>query len=256
MSSTITPYLADTLRRLADQYEKPDFIVGDPSWFMHQVRGRENQEVTAFIAQAVSYGSRKQFMPKIQRLLDASDGNMASWVSEGAFIDMIPRDDGCFYRLYNNRMFNSFLTALQSMLRSHGSIGDFIHKTSHDALSACESLTGYFLNEGSEGIIPRNTKSSCKRLCMFLRWMSRTESPVDLGLWKDFIDRRTLIMPMDVHVMRQSNALGLLKAASASMTTARRLTDAMLEVFPDDPLKGDFALFGLGIDEANRATKE
>ena len=91
---------------------------------------------------------------------------------------------------------------------------------------------------------------------MFLRWMSRTESPVDLGLWKDFIDRRTLIMPMDVHVMRQSNALGLLKAASASMTTARRLTVAMLEVFPDDPLKGDFALFGLGIDEANRATKE
>ena len=91
---------------------------------------------------------------------------------------------------------------------------------------------------------------------MFLRWMSRTESPVDLGLWKDFIDRRTLIMPMDVHVMRQSNALGLLKAASASMTTARRLTDAMLEVFPEDPLKGDFALFGLGIDEANRATKE
>ena len=61
---------------------------------------------------------------------------------------------------------------------------------------------------------------------------------------------------MDVHVMRQSNALGLLKAASASMTTARRLTDSMLEVFPDDPLKGDFALFGLGIDEANRATKE
>lgn len=84
---------------------------------------------------------------------------------------------------------------------------------------------------------------------MFLRWMVRDGSPVDLGLWSDFMDRRTLIMPLDTHVVQESLRMGLLKSRTASMGTARRLTDAMLEIFPDDPLKGDFALFGLGVDE-------
>ena len=84
---------------------------------------------------------------------------------------------------------------------------------------------------------------------MFLRWMVRDGSPVDLGLWSDFMDRRTLIMPLDTHVVQESLRMGLLKSRTASMGTARRLTDAMLEIFPDAPLKGDFALFGLGVDE-------
>ena len=84
---------------------------------------------------------------------------------------------------------------------------------------------------------------------MFLRWMVRDGSPVDLGLWSDIMDRRTLIMPLDTHVVQESLRMGLLKSRTASMGTARRLTDAMLEIFPDDPLKGDFALFGLGVAE-------
>ena len=84
---------------------------------------------------------------------------------------------------------------------------------------------------------------------MFLRWMVRDGSPVDLGLWSDIMDRRTLIMPLDTHVVQESLRMGLLKSRTASMGTARRVTDAMLEIFPDDPLKGDFALFGLGVDE-------
>ena len=84
---------------------------------------------------------------------------------------------------------------------------------------------------------------------MFLRWMVRDGSPVDLGLWSDIMDRRTLIMPLDTHVVQESLRMGLLKSRTASMGPARRLTDAMLEIFPDDPLKGDFALFGLGVDE-------
>ena len=60
----------ETLRNLAGQYETRDFIIGDPSWFMHQVEGRANIEVTAFVASSLSYGSRKQFLPKIQYMLD------------------------------------------------------------------------------------------------------------------------------------------------------------------------------------------
>ena len=77
---------------------------------------------------------------------------------------------------------------------------------------------------------------------------SASNSPVDLGLWADFIDRRTLIMPLDVHVLRQSARLGLLTTHTATMSAARRLTATLAEILPDDPLKGDYALFGYGTD--------
>ena len=85
---------------------------------------------------------------------------------------------------------------------------------------------------------------------MFLRWMVRSGSPVDLGLWADCIDRRTLIMPLDTHVLAEAQRLRLLTCNSATMSTARRLTQQMLEIFPDDPLKGDFALYGYGVNNS------
>ena len=78
-------------------------------------------------------------------------------------------------------------------------------------------------------------------------WMVRSGSPVDLGLWAGFIDRRTLIMPLDTHVLAQSVRLGLLTSGTASMSAARRLSDTLATIFPDDPLRGDFALFGYGV---------
>ena len=83
---------------------------------------------------------------------------------------------------------------------------------------------------------------------MFLRWMVRDNSPVDLGIWKGIIDKRTLIIPLDTHVVQEAIKMGLLNTKSTSMSTAVRLTEKMKEIFPDDPLKGDFALFGLGVD--------
>jgi uncharacterized protein (TIGR02757 family) len=74
---------------------------------------------------------------------------------------------------------------------------------------------------------------------------------VDLGLWSDLIDKRTLIMPLDTHVVQQAVSLGLLSAHTASMSAALRLSSLMRRVFPDDPLKGDFALFGYGMKESD-----
>ena len=82
---------------------------------------------------------------------------------------------------------------------------------------------------------------------MFLRWMVRDNSAVDLGLWSE-IDKRTLIIPMDTHVMQQAVILGLLNNKTASMKAAQKLSSKMAEFFPDDPIKGDFALFGYGVN--------
>ena len=64
------------LRRCAEKYERPSFIEGDPSWFMHQVKGAKNQEATAFVASALSFGSRAQFLPKVQWIVDQAKGNV------------------------------------------------------------------------------------------------------------------------------------------------------------------------------------
>jgi uncharacterized protein (TIGR02757 family) len=80
--------------------------------------------------------------------------------------------------------------------------------------------------------------------------MVRDGSEVDLGLWSDIIDKRTLIIPMDTHVVHVALRLGLITSRSTSMANALRLSAVLRRVFPDDPLKGDFALFGTGIEAA------
>ncbi len=232
----------------AARYETPEFLPADPSCFMHKVSGQNNRETTAFIASCLSYGNRRQFFPKIQYILDCAEGDVYEWVRSGMFDNDIPADDRCYYRLYTRRTMNTFLHALQEMICKYGSIKNYVSDNASDGYSAVAAICGFFAARGIEVIIPKDTRSACKRVCMFLRWMVRDNSPVDLGLWSDIIDKRTLIMPMDTHVVQQACRLGLLSGRQATMTAARRLTARMAEVFPDDPLKGDFALFGYGVN--------
>ena len=143
---------------------------------------------------------------------------------------------------------HSLLAALQQMITEYGSIGNYIEANATDGFTAVKAITDYFASKNIETIIPKNTTSACKRVCMFLRWMVRDNSPVDLGLWSSFIDKRTLIIPMDTHVLQEANRLGLINCKTASMSAAHKLTTRLAEIFPDDPLKGDFALFGYGVN--------
>lgn len=233
----------------AKRYETTDFLTEDPSCFMHKVEGSRNQETFALIASCLSYGSRKQFFPKIQYILDCSKGNVYDWVASGDFDNDIPDDNICYYRLYTRHTMNTFLHALKDLLIEYGSLESFMRKYANSGYSAVVAVCKYFSSKGIEVIIPKDTTSACKRVCMFLRWMVRDDSPVDLGLWSDFIDKRTLIMPMDTHVVQEACRLGLLNSKSASMSAARKLTAKMSTIFPDDPIKGDFALFGYGVNK-------
>lgn len=245
------------LLSLANKYEVPDFLNGDPSWFMHQVIGERNQETIAFIASCLSYGSRNVFMPRIQYLLDCSRNEPYEWIKSGKYKLDIPNDDTCFYRLYTNAMMYGLFNALQTMYEVYGDMKNFIRcHTGHnddnlqlEAIEAVEAICHYFQEQEAVEIVPKNASSSCKRVCMFLRWMVRTDSPVDLGIWSDLIRLRSLIMPLDTHVIQQSLQLGLITSKTTSMSVARKLTDKLLEIFPDDPLKADFALFGYGVNQ-------
>ena len=114
------------LERYAAMYETEAFLQGDPSWFMHQVEGAANQEAVAFVASCLSYGSRKQFMPKIQWLLDCAEGEGDAWVREGAFEEVLPAAGcGCFYRLNTVGQMNDFLRAYRRLLLKYGTLGAY-----------------------------------------------------------------------------------------------------------------------------------
>lgn len=246
---TINISTRELLIQYAEKYETADFINGDPSWFMHQVSGAKNQEAMAFIAASLSYGSRQQFMKKIQLILDWAQGDVDGWVREGRYADHLHQGDkSCFYRLYTCDTMYRFLSTYQQLLNEYGTLGDYVRGEANDTLGAVDAICLYFGSRGISVIIPKDTTSACKRVCMFLRWMVRTNSPVDLGLWADFIDRRSLIIPLDTHVLQQSERLGLITSKTASMTAARKLSAVLATIFPDDPLKGDFALFGHGVN--------
>lgn len=242
----------------ADRFETPHFIEGDPSWFMHQVEGDANQETMAFVASSVSYGSRKQFLPKIGRLLEASQGQPYEWVRSGAFAAEVPDDERCFYRLYTNHTMHAFLQSLRELLGEYGSLAEFASHavargayTDGEALRVLHALSAYFRQRGLSGIVPQPVHSLCKRPCMFLRWMVRDNSPVDLGLWTDRVDKGSLYIPMDTHVMQTARRLGLVSTRSASWGTAVALSREMAKAFPGDPARGDFALYGASALENN-----
>lgn len=240
----------ELLRRLADKYEN-EFPTPDPSEFMNKASGRRNRESTAFVASCLSFGSIGQFNPKIERLVGYAQGNVDGWIRNGLFERTIPADAcRCFYRFITYANLNAFLRAYQRVMRDHGTLGGYVESCGDGTgLGAMKAICAAFAGSDVGYLVPANTSSACKRLCMFLRWMVR-ESSVDIGLWKGFIDRATLVMPLDTHVLEQARRLKLLSRETASMSTARKLTAVMDEVFPGDPLRGDFALFGQGRSES------
>ena len=239
------------LRSYAEQYEAKDFLNGDPSWFMHQVQGKENRETIAFVASVLSYGSRKQFLPKIQTILDTAECDVYRWVATGKYRESFHEDNAsCFYRLYTYRQMAIFFRSLQLLIERYGSLGEMMRKEGvKTGLEAVQHLCRWFAEQGSGGVVPKDAQSCCKRVCMFLRWMVRRNSPVDLGLWTWLLPD-ALLIPLDVHVLKESERLGLLPEGSkASAKTAVLLTKTAAQIWPKDPARADFALFGLGVSK-------
>ncbi len=246
------------LLTLADRYETASFIEGDPSWFMHQVSDPLDQETTAFLAMCLSYGSRQQFLPKIEQLMTTAQWHPYDWIANGKFEHTIAPSSQCFYRLYTFADIHALLTALRDLLRSYGTLGRFAQTAAGKADKKAEDTTDveavlsafatYFRQRGIKGLVPMPYTSACKRPCMFLRWMVRSGSPVDLGLWSDFIDKRHLFIPLDTHVMQTANKLHLDIGKTTGWRAVVALTRLMREVFPDDPARADYALYGYDID--------
>ena len=261
----MTEELKSKLRQLAQKYETASFVDSDPSQFIRWYSRAEDVEPACFIAAMLSFGSRTQFIPKIRRIFEIADksGGMENWLKSREFEkefdenspefakkgENLPK----FYRFYSFSDMNSLFLELSEILKKHGNFGEFVKKI-YENLPSDKKTPGVLADIISQAfpkskIVPKGKSSANKRIHMFLRWMVRQNSPVDIGLWS-WYPLQNLLIPLDVHVMQEGVNLGLLpENAHADRKTALALTKQMAEVFPDDPSRADFALFGLGVSQ-------
>lgn len=251
--------LNENLKRWAEQYETADFINADPVQIPHRYDSRVNIEISAFVTAWIAWGNRKQIIKKadfIDREIFKGEpyhyivgntverGNRPEWEQYKGSTD-------CLYRTFTFGDFHDLCARLYDVYTSAENMEAAIKKVretnGETALTTLQSLFG-FVN----GIPDFETQSACKRLCLFLRWMCRKGSPVDFGLW-DVCDPRNLIIPLDTHVHKQALRLRLVKRRTPDLQTAIEITDRFAEIFPDDPTKGDFALFGYGVNNGKVA---
>ena len=235
----------DLLIRLADQYETKEFIKDDPIRFPYEVAKRggsvKDIEISAILSSWMAYGSRKQFCRALDALHGIMDYKPYEYLCSHSWRTF--KDCDCaMYRFYTYYDFYALFDNLRITylcMYNGFSIGDVLFCSNNPLqklIDMFDNIKGF----------PKNNTSACKRLNMLLRWMARKNSPVDIGLWD--LDPAKLIIPVDTHVHRMALDLGLTKRRQADMKTALEITDAMREIWPEDPAKGDFALFGYGIN--------
>lgn len=248
---------------LAGKYEVSSFCDSDPSQFLRwysklptSLYSTADVEVASFIAAMMAFGSRKQFIPKIKYILQLADkkNSILQWIKNQDYKkDFVPLENPQnlqqkYYRFYSYNDFYDLFDELCEILNESETLGQYFCKKYQQNKNKhlCDHISESF---PKAKIVSKGKTSANKRINMFLRWMVRDNSAVDLGLWT-WYSKEDLILPLDVHVMQESIKLGLLpENAKASRKTAIILSQKMKEIFPGDPCKADFALFGVGVDE-------
>lgn len=230
------------LIRLAERYETEEFIKDDPIRFPHEVAKRGGSkrdiEISAILSSWLAYGRRPQFCLALQTLHELMHYKPFEYLYSQSWRIFKDHHD-TMYRFYTYHDFYTLMERLE-ILYSHDA---FVFE---DKLSKYHPISYLIACFHDIKEFPKSNFSACKRLNMLLRWMSRKNSPVDLGLWD--IKLSKLIIPVDTHVHRMALDLGLTKRKQADMKTALEITNAMREIWPEDPTKGDFALFGYGVN--------
>lgn len=251
--------LKKQLQEWAKEYNQPKYFQEDPCQFPHRFKKEQDIEISGFLASWISYGKREQIVAKCEIMHQLIGNNPFEFIKCGpdSFTEIKERAEqkgsrNTFYRFYTYHDLYQLLCRLHEIYKKYDSLEDAVIDTNEVNIVHKLSL----LFEGIKGIPTIKGNSAHKRIALFLRWMVRQDRIVDFGIWERVASPKDLIIPLDTHVLKTSIKWGLTKRKDASWKTAREITKAMTEVFPEDPCLGDFALFGEGINEANHPTQE
>ena len=254
------------LKTLLDQkvvrYNQPGFIANDPISVPHSFTKKQDIEIMGFVAAVLAWGQRKTIINKCKELAAAMDNSPHDFLIHHTEADLKR------FLEFRHRTFNAtdalyFIHFLGSYYKKHDSLESAFTQHIKDKERAVEqALTGFhplfFAHEDAPArtrkhIATPERKSACKRLNMFLRWMVRKDNNgVDFGIWQG-IQPAQLICPLDVHVERVGRHFGLIRRPQTDWLTAVELTENLRHFDVSDPVKYDFALFGIGVEKENYA---
>jgi uncharacterized protein (TIGR02757 family) len=241
------------------EYNQLSFIANDPVCIPHQYSHKQDIEIAAFFAAILAWGQRKTIINKCSDLFNRMDNAPHQFMLQHEDVDL-KRLLGFKYRTFNDTDLLYFVAFFKAHYTNHASLESaFLPKlpSQENEFTAEQALIHFrayffslpdFPNRTKKHISSPLQKSTCKRLNMFLRWMVRKDNcGVDFGLWSN-IKPSALICPCDVHVDRVARILGLISRKQTDWLTATELTDRLREFDAEDPVKYDFALFGLGVE--------
>jgi uncharacterized protein (TIGR02757 family) len=242
------------LEEKVSQYNNPSFIQSDPISIPHLYTKKEDIEISGFITAILSWGQRKAIIQKAHLFMSLMDDAPFDFIMNALESDLQSLNK-FVYRTFNATDACYLISRLQYIYRYKGGL-EYVFADNFNR-GAFEAITS-FRNVLTENAPPERTGrhladptkgSAAKRINMFLRWMVRNDKQgVDFGLWKS-VDPSLLICPLDVHSGRVARKLGLLKRGQNDKKAAEELTSCLIELDPTDPVKYDFALFGLGVFE-------
>lgn len=230
---------------LADKYETQSFILKDPISFVRFYNTPKDIEIAAVIASWLAYGRRTVFMPRISYLLwELMKGNPYRYIMSNEW-EKYKDDFRSLYRMTSWHNFAMLCEKLHNVYTRFDTLEDAVIKTTtkkkykYYFQGLCNLLSG-------ESMIPSpDSNSANKRVNMLLRWLVRQNSPVDIGLWKN-IPAASLLVPSDTHSLHAAYSFGIIPKVDETKNVCIRVTDFAKTVFPNDPARMDFALYGYG----------
>ncbi|WP_437395554.1 TIGR02757 family protein [Flagellimonas lutimaris] len=237
------------------EYNHPKFLESDPIQIPHQFTRKEDIEISAFLSATIAWGNRKSIVNNATKLMNLMDNVPYNFVMNHTEDDL-EKLSSFVHRTFNGIDLGYFLTSLQNIYKNHGGLEAVFSK--HQSKDSMQPAISKFKEVFFE--LPHQTRtqkhvsdpnkgSAAKRINMFLRWMVRDNNTgVDFGLWKN-IEPAKLSCPLDVHSGNVARKLKLIKRKQNDAKALKELDKNLRKLDAADPVKYDFALFGLGVFE-------
>lgn len=246
--------IKELLEKKVFEYNRTEFIPEDPISIPHRFKIKEDIEISGFLTAIISWGQRKTIISNALKLMDMMDECPHQFVLQS------PEKEFRKIKNFKHRTFNGedaffFLKSLENIYKNHGGMEIlFTPKREENILQGIGRFRNAFFSiphpaRTVKHIADPYRGASAKRINMFLRWMVRRDDcGVDFGLWKN-ISPSSLYCPLDVHSGEVARKLGILENKQNNWKAVEELTGYLRLLDPGDPVKYDFALFGMGANE-------
>ena len=237
----------------SQQYESIEFIIHDPIQIPHQFSNKKDIEIAAFLSATIAWGNRVSILKSAQRIMELMDEAPYDFIlnhQEHNFKNF----NGFVHRTFNDQDLKYFVRALQNIYKNHGGLERLFSLSKINLQERIHQFKKTFFELDHPSRTQKHISdplkgSAAKRINMFLRWMVRSNRKgVDFGIWKS-ISTSELSIPLDVHTGSVARKLLLLKRKQNDAKALLELDTKLRKLDPVDPVKYDFALFGLGAFE-------